>query len=577
MSLATLSLIGLLGASAASHGPGPGTRASLQLPPPPAGMRLLADAERTALLYGGGLTLPEDEQPEGAAKIREASTELEEVRALEHLSVEGVGPGDAAMAARRLGVSNPLRRRLEELLDDLDPRVIAPPELAPITDLAAFEVAKVADRYDIPVEMQPLVAQYVRFFQGPGRKWFRKWVARSTRYLPVMQPILEAHGIPKDMVYLAMIESGFSPLAYSWAHASGPWQFIASTGKMYGLQQDFWVDERRDPIKSTVAAARYLKQLYRELGHWYLAWAGYNTGGGRVRRLVQRKQSTDFWVISDGRGLAKETKHYVPKLIAAALVHKHPGAFGFEEEEFEYLPPLEWDEVDVPPAIDLEVVAQAAGVALEEVVDLNPELKRWCTPPSPTGKAYRLRLPRGTAERFAQGFTEPPADERLAFKEHPIRRGDTLSSIAARYGSSAEAIMRLNGLRSVRALRMGGVLVIPIPGGGTPSARSALEQQTAKARRSGFAHRPEEELPAGTAPRRPALAQGPVKTEVIGGRTKITYGVQSGDSLWAICQKFGCAVDELRRWNNLPPRAKRLQVGTTLAIWQDGAAATAQP
>ena len=205
-----------------------------------------------------------------------------------------------------------------------------------------------------------------------------------------------------------MIESGFSPTAHSWAHASGPWQFISSTGRQYGLHQDFWVDERRDPLKATRAAARYLKDLRAELGHWYLAWAGYNTGSGRVRRLMERHDTKDFWLISAEKGLATETKHYVPKLIAAALISKHPAAFGFAEEEFVYEPPLTFEEVKLTDATDLDVIARAAGVEVTAVQELNPELRRWCTPPASTKNPYVLRLPTGTAPRFTENFSKLP-------------------------------------------------------------------------------------------------------------------------------------------------------------------------
>jgi len=218
-------------------------------------------------------------------------------------------------SVRALGTASPLRARLEdgsELLSSDEPVV----DLGLVTDLSTFDVGALAPEYDIPVEMQPTVAQYIQFFQGPGRKWFRKWMSRSTRYIPMMTPLLERGGLPRDTVYLAMIESGFSPGATSWARAAGPWQFISSTGRRFGLRQDFWVDERRDPLKATVAAGKYLNELHGALGHWYLAWAGYNAGGEKLRRMVQKRGTADFWALSDGKGLAKETKHYVPKLIA---------------------------------------------------------------------------------------------------------------------------------------------------------------------------------------------------------------------------------------------------------------------
>jgi membrane-bound lytic murein transglycosylase D len=382
--------------------------------------------------------------------------------------------------------------------------------------------------------------------------------------MPVMQPILEEKGLPRDTIYLAMIESGFSAHAYSWAHAAGPWQFISSTGKQYGLRQDFWVDERRDPVKATHAAAAYLKQLHKELGHWYLAWAGYNTGGGRVRRMVDRHGTTDFWALSLERGFAKETQHYVPKLIAAALVAKHPTAFGFSEDEFQYEPPLTFDEVQLVDATDLDVIARAAGVSVKDVQDLNPELKRWCTPPASEKKPYVLRLPKGTSEQFAQNIKKLSPNERLTFRIHKVRRGDTLSQIAHAYGSAAEAILTFNRLKSARSLRVNAELAIPVPAG--KGGAVALERKVVQARRSGVTVlRPEEEVPAGT-PRAP-VATGPIKTEVINGRTRVTYGVQEGDSLWAIAQRFNVTVEDLRGWNDLPRRKRGLRVGTVIQVW----------
>jgi membrane-bound lytic murein transglycosylase D len=549
--------------------------AKLPLPPPPEGMRQLDRAEADRLARLAGAEIPDD--PEIAAEVDAESAELEEMRALEEAELDEGAPVevDQLSILRSLGFGNPLREQLSCRRSQTELEGIAEgPALPRITDLASFDVGLVKDQYDIPIEMQPLVAQYIQFFQGRGRKWFRNWMSRSTRYMPVMLPILQQKGLPRDTIYLAMIESGFSAHAYSWAHAAGPWQFISATGKQYRLKQDFWVDERRDPIKSTHAAASFLTTLHTELKDWRLAWAAYNTGAGRVRRLIHKHGTTDFWSLSEHkRGFAKETKHYVPKLMACALVAKHYQAFGFADDEFSFMEPLEYDEVPLTTAADLEIIARSAGVDVEEVKELNPELKRWCTPPATEKAPYLIKLPKGSAEKFTEKFAQVAPHERLAFKIHKVRRGDTLSAIASKFGSASEAIMRMNGLKSVRTLRLGTDLVIPVPSAGkSEKAVAVFERQVARARRQGYAAvRPEDEVPAGT-PR--IVAQGPVKTEVIGGKTRITYGVQTGDSLWAIGQKFGVSVDDIRSWNKLPKSRRSLQIGTLLYLWPAAKAAS---
>ncbi|HZH03651.1 MAG TPA: lytic transglycosylase domain-containing protein, partial [Myxococcaceae bacterium] len=404
--------LALLSAVATSSAPTLGASTAEAKPPAAASV----EAE------GAAADVPDD--PEIGERVDAESAELEEMRALEESAMRPAPKVDEGVlrAVRRLGVAHPTRQRLSDALEELEPGGdFALSELPRVTDLEALDMVRLRGRFDIPVEMQPLVAQYIQFFQGPGRKWFRKWMGRSTRYLPVMAPILESHQMPIDTVYLAMIESGFAPHAYSHAKAAGPWQFIPSTGKMYGLKEDFWVDERRDPLKSTGAAAKYLTQLRQEFGDWYLAWAGYNAGSGKVRRVMQKKGSTNFWELAEGKGFAKETQHYVPKLIACAIVAKNYKAFGFNDEEFEFLPALAYDEVKLTDATDLEVIAQSAGVTVDEVKELNPELKRWCTPPASEKLPYVLKLPAGSSAKFTEGFARIPARERLSFRVHRVK------------------------------------------------------------------------------------------------------------------------------------------------------------
>ncbi|MGZ6163272.1 MAG: LysM peptidoglycan-binding domain-containing protein [Myxococcaceae bacterium] len=507
-----------------------------------------------------------------------ASEELEEMRALENAVLDPAAKPspEVLRSVRALGTASPLRARLEdgaEVLSGEEPVV----DLGLVTNLSSFDVAAVSTEYDIPLEMQPIVAQYIQFFQGPGRKWFRKWMSRSTRYIPMMTPLLERGGLPRDTVYLAMIESGFSPGATSWARAAGPWQFISATGRRFGLRQDFWVDERRDPFKATVAAGRYLTELHSALGHWYLAWAGYNAGGEKLRRMVERRGTNDFWALSDGKGLAKETKHYVPKLIACALVAKHPHAFGFSDDEFDFQKPLEFDEVPVVEPTDLDVLARAAGIGTESLKDLNPELRRWCTPPASAAHPYLVRVPRGARETVIAALARIPAQERLSYRIHHVRKGDTLSRIAVQYHSAPEAILQFNRLRSAKTLKINTELAVPVPSSAAlADSGHGLERQVARARAQGYvAPPPEDEVPAGTRTGHArALAQGTVKTELVDGKTRVQYGVQSGDSLWTIAQRFGVTVEQIQAWNSLGRTARKsLQVGALLTVWPGPGAA----
>jgi membrane-bound lytic murein transglycosylase D len=574
--------------------------APLAMPPPPQGMRALAPDEREA-----------DEDAAG-------SQELTEMREAEKLAIDEA-PEAGFPSLSRLGVGNPLRARLEDGIEDWSLRLDhSPLDLAPVKDLKTFDVSQVAAEYDIPVEMQPLVRQYIRFFQGPGRKWFEVWLERAARYIPVMKPILERAGLPGDTVYLAMIESGFMTDASSQANAVGPWQFISATGKSFGLREDYWVDERRDPVKSTEAAAQYLGQLHRELGDWYLAWAAYNTGGGRIRRLTRKMNTKDFWAISESRWLAQETKHYVPKLIACALVAKHPRAFGFDVDAFRYQTPLEYDEVQLVDPTDLAVVARAAKTTVKKLKELNPELRRWCTPPATEEAPYVLRVPPDTGTLLAQNLARLSPRQRLTYQVYKVRPGDTLGAIARKFHTASRAIMDVNHLASARRLKVHRELVVPIPRHGKRVAPTVL----ARADRRRFNTPPPTLVPQPSAApaakvlvsvaepaqepavappasrklvtkreaptqkararqRRPLpshrvgvvrsdsprpMAQGSVLIETVDGRTRLTYGVRQGDTLWSISQRFGCSVEDVRRWNDLGSGAP-LRSGARLTLW----------
>ena len=504
---------------------------------------------------------PEDQKPEdlsdddadAQAEVEKSAAELEAVRKAEEKAglvpqAPGAGPRDGISVG--LDPTDPIARDLSTALGTgLDGAPLADPApagsvAAKIPELLGISDEELRAKYDIPVEMNDAVVAYIRFFQTDAREHFSKWLTRSTRYIPMMRKVLEREGLPLDTVYLAMIESGFSAYAYSFAKAAGPWQFVVGTSRRYGLLTDFWVDERRDPYKSTIAASKYLKDLKARFhGDWYLAWAGYNAGEGKISRAIRKEKTTDFWrMMGRGRTLRAETKHYVPKLIAAALIAKHPERFGFHVD---YDQPRDFEEVRVPDATDLHVVAKAAGIAFEELRDLNPELRRFCTPPG----GYTLRLPQAKRESFLAEYEKLDAKDRLSFTEHRVEKGEPLGKIARAYGVTEAAILRTNGIRSYRQIKPGRMLVIPMAGASRGMlAGSQLEDRRARGRMQLRAAPPD---PAPAAKRVPGTL----------------YTVKAGDTLWTIAAKFSTTVDKLRKLNGLSGRrARALQVGQTIAV-----------
>lgn len=374
---------------------------------------------------------------------------------------------------------------------------------------------------DIPLTLNSKVNYFIDYFQHRGHNSFAKWISRSERYIPMMKEILRKEGMPEDLVYLAMIESGFTPHAISVASAVGPWQFMSGTGKRYSLKINEWIDERRDPIKSTVAAALYLKELYALFNNdWYLAAAGYNAGENKILRAISMYDTRDFWEISKGSYLKRETKDYVPKLLAAAIIAKEPARYGFADVA--YLPAMDLDRVEIPSRTDLELIAKLANVPYQTLKELNPELRRWCTPPDYPN--YLLKLPKGKKELFKAEYAKIPEDqrfvERITYGRYRAKKRDTMKSIAQNFSTTPERLAELNHLKTGAKVR-GKNLIVPLQ---KPSA-----------------------------PKQPEPVVEPAKAEQVAEAREQTryYTVKKGDTLYSLAKRFKVTTAILSAWNNL--------------------------
>jgi membrane-bound lytic murein transglycosylase D len=394
------------------------------------------------------------------------------------------------------------------------------------------EEAVKEEQSDFPIELNDKVLRSIDLYKGRLRDWFAEALVRGGRYLPRIREIFAEEGIPRDLAYLAMVESAFKNAALSRARAKGMFQFMSATGRRYGLDQDWWVDERSDPEKAARAAARYLKALYAQFGDWNLALAGYNAGERKVERAIARYGSADFWKLSETRGLRSETKNYVPLIHAAIVVAKAPEKHGFEGLPVE--PPLTFETAPVTGAVDLRVIAECLETPLEEIRGLNPHLRRLATP---AGRSFELRVPPGKAEPLAGCLRELPADKRVHFRTHVVARGQTLSSIAARYGSRARDVAEANGISLSRRLAIGQELIIPV------------EPRPASVRRASA----------------PPAASEPKLPEAKGEGVRIAYRIKPGDTLSRIASQYGTTVRQLQSWNGL--RGTRIAIGAMLMIY----------
>jgi peptidoglycan lytic transglycosylase D len=426
----------------------------------------------------------------------------------------------------------------ERQQDDVEPEPeeTKAQELQELQKLGEWDKGVPADEYmaektpfDFPVTVNRQVQYYLDFFTGKHRQHFAVWLSRSGRYLPMIHEYLHEAGLPEDLAYLAMIESGFNEKAYSRARAVGVWQFIKGTGRNYGLEINTYVDERRDPIKSTQAAVAYLSDLYDEFGSWYLAVAAYNAGEGKIRRAIEKYNTTDFWEIAQGRYLKLETKRYVPKLIAAILIAKEPEKYGFE---IEYQEPLAFETVEVPRWTALKAVALACDIELEELQKYNCELRKEFTPPD--NSSYSFKVPVGKKVLVEKNLPRIQAVVSTGFKSHTVRQGETLDGICRKYGLTKTLVLKSNDLRSA-GLKAGQRLRIPY--------------QTTKY----------EMLPEGQ------VAKGYLKAEA-GEGNFVLHKILPGETVYELSKRYNVPIHLIAAWNDLDDISK-IRAGQKLVFY----------
>ncbi|WP_374078686.1 LysM peptidoglycan-binding domain-containing protein [Bdellovibrio bacteriovorus] len=421
-----------------------------------------------------------------------------------------------------------------------------------IKDIGSFRLSdpegpKVVDQEleSIPTEVNPLVEKWIAYFQGRGRPHMERYLARSTRYEKLMKKVLRDNGLPEDLFYIALIESGFSSHATSHAAAVGYWQFIRGTGKRYGLEISAFVDERRDPVFATQAAAEYFKGLYSVFGSWYLAMASYNVGENRVKREVMNHYTRDFWELARKKRLPKETINYVPKFIAAKMIGKDPAKYGFDD--IDYLPPIEFDHISLKQPVNLRSMSEKLNLNYEDFKALNPKFKGEVA--TVKGQELILRIPPGTNEQALIAANESIVDNVQFIADsgdsqpYRIRRGDTLSTVARRYRTTVAYLRDLNDLPRRKPLRVGMRIYVPDR---TPIKDRTSVNRSIVAKKS---------TPSSN-------IQKASMTMSADGRY---YIVQSGDSLFTIARKYSTSVSELQRLNSIK-RGRTLKVGMKLRV-----------
>jgi membrane-bound lytic murein transglycosylase D len=406
--------------------------------------------------------------------------------------------------------------------------------------------------HDIPIAQNDRVLSAVELLRTRLRDYVQESLTRGAKYLPMIQDVFRAEGLPLDLAYIPIIESGFKTNALSKASAKGPWQFMRSTAVEQGLRHDWYIDERSDPEKSTIAAAKYLKTLHGLFGDWELVLAAYNGGMGRVQRAMKRSGRDDFWSISSStRYLPRETREYVPLILAAIIVAKNPVQYGFETATAE---PLEYEKVVVDKPIDLRRVAEWTGTSIDDVRALNPELRRLTTPVR--DPQYEVRVPVGTAAAFEQRLAEASPADLATLKWYVIKRGDTIATVARRNRVKQADLAAANGLSRRSRLKVGQSLVIPGAPAVLLATRTPRSTPALVASADGSANGPAEPVKETT------LAEA--TTAAAAASNRVVYRVKRGDTLYKIAQLFDTTVARIKSLNRL--NGSRITAGDRLHI-----------
>jgi membrane-bound lytic murein transglycosylase D len=528
ITLSSAILITLVGTACTSSRPA--TDARLETPAVPASPESSEDSWEQQTRAMVGELLDESRTLAEEGRTEEALDRLDEAlcEALEPPPNVPLSPSYIDWLAGLVAEADALEEDLDLLAavgSDIEYVDLPPLEIPPDFEIAAEDQPdSLLPPSDFPLELNSTVERFIEAMsrEGEYRRRIEKGLSRAGRYLPMIREKLDQAGLPQDLAYLPLIESAFSTTAYSRARAHGMWQFIASTGRHYGLAVGSLVDERRDPELSTDAAAAYLTDLYAEFDDWNLALAAYNSGAGNVRRAIRRSGSTDFWTLK--RYLPRETRNYVPAFIASVIVAKQPERFGFTA-------PVEsvwvYDEITVDDALDLEFLAEKIDLDVDDIRELNPAIRRDLTPASGT---TTIRLPSGYATTAEQVLASTPKSEWAPRMMHTVRKGESLYAVALRYGSSVSAIRQANGIRG-NLIHPGQTLVVP---------------------RFGTPRRPQ--------PTRTASTDG-------------NYVVQRNDTLWDIARAFGVSIDSLCAANGIS-RRDTIRPGQRLTIPDSRSAAT---